>query len=210
MNRAVRGTTLISTPTMIFRRSPATLCEGLAQSTVEVISYEVLDNHFHFVMTCASCRRSVGLDARGSREHMPTIGPALIARAAAATFIRDASRPYLSRQVTRCFVCVVTLNAMRCGRTLSVARSNGLGEASTHAAMIATRYRLLSGRIPPPPNWIELVNTPQTAEELADLRRCINRDQPIGDPDWVKAVAPFMGLTLRPRGRPKRSPAPLP
>jgi putative transposase len=60
-----------------------------------------------------------------------------------------------------------------------------------------------------PDNWVELVNQPQSAEELDDIRRCIKRDRPIGDPNWVKAVAPFVGLTLRNRGRPKKlDPAP--
>jgi REP element-mobilizing transposase RayT len=51
MNRAVRGTTIFRT-NRDFSAFATILSEGLATSSVEVISYQVLDNHFHFVMTC--------------------------------------------------------------------------------------------------------------------------------------------------------------
>ena len=51
MNRAVRGTTLFHT-NRDFEAFTSIFCQGLARSTVEVLSYQVLDNHFHFVLTC--------------------------------------------------------------------------------------------------------------------------------------------------------------
>ncbi len=60
--------------------------------------------------------------------------------------------------------------------------------------------------LPPPVDWIELVNQPQTEVELAALRCCVNRERPFGNPAWVDDVAKRLGLewTLRARGRPKK------
>lgn len=60
--------------------------------------------------------------------------------------------------------------------------------------------------LPRPADWLEIVNQPQTEDELEALRTCVNRGRPFGSPGWVVATAKRLGLewTLRPRGRPKR------
>ena len=57
-----------------------------------------------------------------------------------------------------------------------------------------------------PDDWLELVNRPQTDQELAALSRCTARGAPFGREAWVKRMAAEWGLesTLRPRGRPKK------
>ena len=59
-----------------------------------------------------------------------------------------------------------------------------------------------------PTNWVKWVNRPQTEEEEQALAICIARGRPFGTPEWVAAAASKLGLetTLRPRGRPKKSP----
>jgi len=59
-----------------------------------------------------------------------------------------------------------------------------------------------------PPNWIDWVNQPQTAAELEQLRRSVNRGTPYGSADWVQCIATELGLeaSLRPQGRPRRQP----
>ena len=59
-----------------------------------------------------------------------------------------------------------------------------------------------------PADWVECVNRPQTAEEEQALAICIARGRPFGTPDWVASAAAKLGLqiTLRPRGRPRKSP----
>jgi len=62
-------------------------------------------------------------------------------------------------------------------------------------------------------DWLDRVNAPQTAEELADLRACVNRQRPYGDDAWVKTATVALGLesSLRQRGRPRKSsPAEVP
>jgi putative transposase len=58
--------------------------------------------------------------------------------------------------------------------------------------------------------WLESVNRPETAAELAALHRSLARGAPYGDPAWAERTAERLGLesTLRPRGRPRKPPPP--
>ena len=60
-----------------------------------------------------------------------------------------------------------------------------------------------------PKEWLEWVNRPQTREELAALRTCVQRNRPYGDPRWQERAAAKLGLesTLRSRGRQPRGSA---
>ena len=57
-----------------------------------------------------------------------------------------------------------------------------------------------------PPDYIEWVNQPQTAQELDEIRQCVTRGRPYGNHDWQRQTAGLLGLesTLRPRGRPRK------
>ncbi len=56
-----------------------------------------------------------------------------------------------------------------------------------------------------PRQWVKLANEPQTEEELADVRQCVQRGRPLGSQPWVQRTTRRLNLesTLRPRGRPK-------
>jgi putative transposase len=58
-----------------------------------------------------------------------------------------------------------------------------------------------------PQNWIELVNAPENASELDDLRSSVQRGRPFGSADWAVVTAKQLGLesTMKSRGRPKRA-----
>ena len=60
--------------------------------------------------------------------------------------------------------------------------------------------------MPRPNDWLNLVNKPQTAAELAALRQCVNRGCPYGGSDWIAKTANQLGInsTVRGRGRPKK------
>jgi putative transposase len=58
-----------------------------------------------------------------------------------------------------------------------------------------------------PANWIDCVNTPQTAAELAAIRASIDCGAPFGDADWSNAASEAIGW--RPHGRPKKGVVPL-
>ena len=57
-----------------------------------------------------------------------------------------------------------------------------------------------------PLNWIEIINTPDNASELDDLRSSAQRGRPFGRETWVIQIAKQLGLesTMNSRGRPKR------
>lgn len=57
------------------------------------------------------------------------------------------------------------------------------------------------------PNWVERVNAALSDEELAAVRRCVQRGQPWGAPEWIESTTHRCGLesTVRPRGRPPRT-----
>jgi putative transposase len=62
---------------------------------------------------------------------------------------------------------------------------------------------LASWPVPRPSNWVELVNEPQTEEELGAIRNCVSRGRPYGNRDWSRVTATALGLehSLRAAGR---------
>ena len=59
-----------------------------------------------------------------------------------------------------------------------------------------------------PRSWSGRVDSPETEAELAAVRRSVVRGTPYGSDDWQERTAKCLGLqsTLRPRGRPWKSP----
>jgi hypothetical protein len=62
---------------------------------------------------------------------------------------------------------------------------------------------------PPVPlgrKWIEHVNRPQRAAEVAAIAESLRRGRPYGSPEWQQKVAGQLGLeyTFRDRGRPRK------
>jgi len=66
------------------------------------------------------------------------------------------------------------------------------------------------GPLPLPKNWLPYVNRDESEGELVQVRKCIIRGSPFGDPSWIRRTAKKLGLdsTLRPRGRPRKKPKP--
>jgi putative transposase len=68
------------------------------------------------------------------------------------------------------------------------------------------RALLAAWPLPRKANWVEHVNEPLTAAELAAVRQSIDRGRPYGGTAWSERSVRRLGLetTLRPRGRPKK------
>lgn len=205
MNRAVRGTRLFRTQ-RDFDAFADIVTEGVKRSAsrVRINSFQVLDNHWHFVMFCD---RIADLST-----YMHWVEGTHANRWAGAHKARGRGYVYQGRykavpvQTSTSLIRVcryVERNALR-KNLVSAAEHWAWGSLYSRCN---NRYPipLCEWPIPQPENWIELVNTPQTDAELRDLRRCVRRDQPIGDPDWSRNVASFLGLTTRAIGRPKKS-----
>lgn len=63
--------------------------------------------------------------------------------------------------------------------------------------------------LPRPADWLTRVNQPLTTKELAGIRDSISRGIPYGSNRWVKATAAELGISLRTVGRPRgKSPTP--
>jgi putative transposase len=62
--------------------------------------------------------------------------------------------------------------------------------------------------VPLSADWLRLVEQPLFDHELTTLRTCLNRQAPFGSSDWLVQFTGLAGLesTLRPRGRPRKSP----
>jgi REP-associated tyrosine transposase len=60
--------------------------------------------------------------------------------------------------------------------------------------------------VPLPSYWRHLVNEPQTAAEISEIRTCVNRQRPFGEPEWVTEQASALGIeqSLMPFGRPRK------
>ncbi len=62
-----------------------------------------------------------------------------------------------------------------------------------------------SGPIPRGQGWVEAVNAPTFESEVQAIRRCVQRNAPLGTDPWVLKTATTLGLesALRARGNPR-------
>ena len=205
MNRAVRGTILFAN-NRDFSALAATLREALARSpTISIVSYQVMDNHWHFVVICDFVHRLSKFMHWFEGTHANRWAGAHKARGRG--YVYQGRFTAVPVQTEHSFIRVcryVERNALR-KNLVSTAEQWTWG--SLHARVNdCYPIPLSEWPVAKPANWIEMVNTPQSEKELADLRRHISRNQPIGTRAWQKAVAPFVGMTMAPRGRPRKRP----
>jgi len=207
MNRAVRGTTLFAT-NQDFEAFARIFREGFARYRINVISYQVMANHWHFVVLCNRVADLSTMMHWAEGKHANNWAGAHRARGRGYVYQGRFKAVPVQTATSLIRVCrYVERNALR--KNL-VASAEHWAWGSLYARCNnCDAIPLAEWPIPQPENWIELVNTPQTEAELTDLRNCLNRNQPIGDPEWTEAVAPFVGMTLRPVGRPRKDPRPL-
>jgi len=84
-------------------------------------------------------------------------------------------------------------------------------EAWSWCSASLTRYermpRLAQSPIEMPSDWLEIVNAPQTAQELSAVRQSLAHAEPFGDADWRETLRDV--AAWRPIGRPKRGRTPF-
>lgn len=200
MNRAVRRTILFETAAdyLAFAR---VVTEALARFDVKIIAYCLMPNHWHLVILCervAELSRCMHW-LEGTHANRWNGAHGTRGRGAVYQGRFKAVPVQKSRSLIR--VCrYVERNALRAGLVPAA-------EAWRWSSLYAQCNKcddipLERWPIPRPVNWIEFVNTPETENELAALREAVRRNHPIGSTAWAAAVAPFVGLTLRRKGRP--------
>jgi putative transposase len=170
---------------------------------LSIVAFCAMPNHFHVVASSSGARDISRwmqwlLTTHGHRFHLAhaTSGRVWQGRFKAFPIQHDAHLLTVMRYVER--------NALRAG-LVSRAEEWPWGSLAWRTA----RYggpRLAESPVPVPVNWVSLVNTPQTPDELQALRTCVNRQRPFGDERWSEDAAARLGLSAsrRARGRPRR------
>jgi putative transposase len=205
LNRAVRGTRLFQT-NRDFEAFAAIVTEGLkrAGSKVRIISYQVMENHWHFVVICDRIADLATFMHWVSGTHANRWAGAHKARGRGYVYQGRYKAVPVQTSTSLIRVCrYVERNALR-KNLVAAAEQWAWGSLYSHCNN-SYPIPLAPWPIPQPDNWIEFVNTPQTEKELRELRSCVRRDQPIGDTEWCRHVATLLGLTDRPIGRPPKS-----
>lgn len=202
MNRAVRRTVLFeSAPD--YDAFVDLVVESLPKFKIKIIAYCLMPNHWHFVIICERIAHLSKWMHWVTSTHANRWNGFHGTRGTGAVY-QDRFKA-VPVQKTRSLIRVcryVERNALRAGlvRASELWRWSSLHAISNNCVVIP----LDEWPIPRPINWRELVNLPETAAEFDDLRRMIRRNQPIGSTAWQEAVAPFVGQSMRSKGRPRR------
>lgn len=207
MNRAVRRTVLFEI-VEDYNAFLAVIREGLSRYKVKVVSYEVMPNHWHFVISCDRIEEVSNWLHWVGTTHAIRWNLAHGTRGTGAVYQSRFTAVPVQTETSLYRVCrYVERNALRKG----LVEKAELWRWGSLFAMCENCHAIPLARWPVlrPPNWIEIVNEVENQAELDDLRKLLRRNQPIGDPAWQTAVAPFIGLSMRPPGRPKKDPRPL-
>jgi putative transposase len=177
---------------------------ALRKVPMRVLSYSVMPNHFHLILwprtdneMTAFMQLITGVHAQWWRLQRGTTGAGAVyqGRYKAVPVQSDDHLLRVCRYVER--------NALRAGL---VDRAEDWRWCSLwRHQQCSPELRLSEWPVPRPPDWVDLVNNPESQAELEALRLLIKRGRPIGTATWQKEVARAFQLdhTLRGRGRPK-------
>ena len=178
---------------------------------LRILGYVVLGNHWHFVVwpkprqhdqVSEFFRWLTVTHSQRWHAHHHTAGMGHVYQG------RFKSFPIAADEHLRTVLRYVERNPLRAGLVTAAEKwrwgslyRRTFGTAEEQALL--TDPPLALGR-----RWIEHVNQPQTAAELAAIRRSVLRGQPFGGDAWRTKVTKQMGLehTVRPPGRPKKDP----
>lgn len=207
-NRGVRRATIFHTPDD-YKAFLEVVREGLSRfPRVGVIAYCVMPNHWHFVMTCDRIEHlshlmhwTTGTHVQRWHARHGTRGTGSLYQGR-FTALPVQTETYLLR------VCrYVERNPLRA--QLVTDASDWPWSSLVGPRNLCEPISLAPWPILRPSNWIGIVNRPETAGEVDAIRQMTRRSQPLGEPAWQHAVAPFCGLSMKPIGRPKKDPRPL-
>ena len=185
------------------------LAEGLKRYPCQMLAYQLMPNHWHFVL------RSV--DDGGMSNFLRWVSLTHTMRLHAHHHTAGQGHVYQGRfksfsvQTDDHFFVVcryVERNAVRAG-LVTAAEDWKWGSLYRWLAKPEPDPPLLSpwpmSRLP---SWSARVNEPLSEKELAAVRWSVKRGSPYGAETWVESTARRLDLesTLRPRGRPRKTP----
>jgi putative transposase len=183
------------------------LAVGIARYPCQILAYQLMPNHWHFVLRptedggMSSFLRWVSLThTMRLHAHYQTAGEGHVYQGRFKSFPIQDDEHFLA-------VCrYVERNALRAG-LVERAEEWKWGSLSRWLATPEPEPKLLSPwPVPRSPQWDERVNATLSEKEMQTIRRCVNRGSPFGGRQWVDTVSRRLGLetTLRCRGRPKK------
>ena len=202
MNRAVRRTILFEKDGD-YDAFIGVILESLERFKIGIISFELMPNHWHFVVICDEIKEISNWMHWVAGTHANRWNGAHGTRGSGAVYQGRFKAVPIQHGASLIRVCrYVERNALRKGL---VSRAEEWEWSSLYSTCNnCDLIPLAAWPILKPDNWLEIVNSDATPQELDDLRTCIRRNQPIGDPNWQRAVAPFVGMTFRRKGRPRK------
>lgn len=183
------------------------LAEGLERYPCQILAYQLMPNHWHFVLQPSEdggmsnfLRWVSQTHTMRLHSHYHTAGEGHIYQGRFKSFpVQDDDHfLVLCRYVER--------NALRAG-LVTKAEDWKWGSLSRWQAKPEPNPKLLSPwPIPRSPHWESRVNATLSDKELETIRWSVKRGSPFGDETWVESIARRLDLesTLRPRGRPRK------
>jgi putative transposase len=181
------------------------LAEGLKRYPVDLLTYCLMNNHWHLVLrpgTDDSLGKLMGwvgvTHVRRHHEHYHTRGGGHLYQGRFKSFPVQDDRHFL-------VLCrYVEANAVRAGLVKSASNWRWGGHVARQNA--DADLKLAQWPIDRPRNWAALLDDPLDLNQLESLRISVNRGRPLGDTNWVSRIAHRLGLgfTLRNAGRPRK------
>jgi putative transposase len=185
------------------------LAEGLERYPAELLSYQLMPNHWHMVVRPTEdggmsnlLRWVAGTHTMRYHTHYHTSGEGHVYQGRFKSFpVQDDDHFFV--------VCrYVERNALRAGL---VKRAEDwrwgslwrwLQEPEPAPCLLAP------WPLPRLRGWVRRVNEPLSKKELEAVRWSVKRGSPFGMETWVESIARRLDLesTLRPRGRPRKAP----
>ena len=199
MNRAVRKNLLFETD-RDYDAFVSVVLESLQRVPVKIIAFQLMPNHWHFVIRCDRIEEISTWMQWVAGTHANRWNGAHGTRGSGAVYQSRFKAIPIQHGASLIRVCrYVERNALRKGW---VDAAENWEWSSLHSVRKnCDLIPLGEWPFPRPVNWLEIVNSDEIPHELDQIRECIKSNHPIGDPDWQHAVAPFVGLTMRPKGK---------
>lgn len=206
LNRASEGLQLFET-SGDYGAFEATMAETLEQVPMRILSYCVMPNHWHLVLwphddggLSEFMHRLTMTHAKRWRSFRDSTGRGHVYQGVFKSFPVESDSHYLT-------VCrYVERNALRAGLVGRAEDWRWCSLFRRQQGDAKARSLLSEGPLEWPHDWLSLVNAALTAAEADAVRRCVRRNEPFGNRDWVDRIARRLGITslLRPRGRPRK------
>jgi putative transposase len=181
------------------------LAEGLELYEVELLTYCLMNNHWHLVLRPRSDEalgRFMGwvgvTHVRRHHEHNHTRGGGHLYQGRYKSFPVQEDR----HSLTLCRY--VEANAVRANLVKSASDWPWSGWHDRQCAKPA--LPLAPWPVDRPRGWLEVLNQPLSDGQITQLRLSMQRGRPLGEAPWVNKVVEQLGLqhTLRNAGRPRK------